>query len=321
VGDQPDVGPVHAEPEGGGRDDQPGAAVTKAAVHLVAPPTRHRTVVGHGVQPSAAQSLGQLLDPSTGRRVDDRALVVGLGQELCQALGDGVHVTALTHAEPDLLPVGVAHDHRRVGHAERRDDLTPDGGWGGGGQREHARSVQRVDDRPERGVIGSEVLAPRADAVGLVHHEQAGARGAQPLDQVLAGELLGGNQQELQGAAGEGVQDPVASPAADRTVQLVGSRPGLSQCGHLVGLQRDRRGDHQGRTVQPAGRDLVDERLSRPGGQYRERVAFEDRLHRLPLARPQRRDVVVQSTGVPRDIGRRRHGGPGTRRAGPHTSG
>ena len=45
-------------------------------------------------------------------------------------------------------------------------------GSGGGRQGQHGRPAQVVDGMAQGQEIGAEVMAPLADAVGLVHHEQ-----------------------------------------------------------------------------------------------------------------------------------------------------
>src|SRR5947199_216237 len=57
--------------------------------------------------------------------------------------------------------------------------------------------AERLDHRPEREVVGPEVVAPFRDAVRLVDDEQRRPRLAHALEDLLVGELLGREQHEL----------------------------------------------------------------------------------------------------------------------------
>jgi hypothetical protein len=52
-------------------------------------------------------------------------------------------------------------------------------------------------------VLGTEVMAPRGDAVRLVDHQEAGPVLGELVDHLVLGELLRGQEQELRRAGGQ----------------------------------------------------------------------------------------------------------------------
>ena len=81
--------------------------------------------------------------------------------------------------------VQTADEHVRIAHVQPLDDLLPDGARSSRGQRERYGMIQAVDDVAEAKVIGAEIVAPLADAVRFVDHEQRDAGFAQRFDNVL----------------------------------------------------------------------------------------------------------------------------------------
>jgi hypothetical protein len=55
-----------------------------------------------------------------------------------------------------------------------------------------------LDETAEAQVVGPEVMAPLGDAVRLVDGEQGRLRGAQRLDRLRSGQLLGSEEEELE---------------------------------------------------------------------------------------------------------------------------
>ena len=116
-----------------------------------------------------------LLGAAAGGAVDDAraAALADLGQhpvEHAQLLAARVGV--VVDLEADLGPVEAGDHDPRVAHAEPLDDLGADRRGGGGGERQHGRVAELLDDAAQPQVVGAEVVAPRGDAVRLVDDEQ-----------------------------------------------------------------------------------------------------------------------------------------------------
>jgi hypothetical protein len=172
--------------------------------------------------------------------------------------------------------------------AEPGDDVVADRWRRGGGQGQHRRSAEALDDLPQGQEVRPEVVTPRGDAVRLVDRDQPRAQRPDLGQPVRVAELLRRDEQELrpavpqlcQGLAlligGLGRADP------HRAGLRVGA---LVEGGDLVLLQGQQRRDHHCRPRQQDRRDLVDRRLAGAGGQDDQSVAApQDGTHRLELA-------------------------------------
>jgi hypothetical protein len=138
-----------------------------------------------------------------------------------------------------------------------------------------------VDHLTEPQIVGSEVVPPRRHAVRFIHDEQRHAERAQALDDVVLGELLGSEEEELGPARRDGV--PRAGVRGVRLCRIHGDGlrcvPGGLESGDLVGLQGDEwRHDH-GRPRSKRGGNLVDGRLPVSGRHDGEHVPARIRGH------------------------------------------
>ena len=139
-------------------------------------------------------------------------------------------------------------------------------------------------------VVGSEVVAPVRDAVGLVDDEQpdrALDRRAGRAREVLVRQPLGRDQQDVD-LVGRGLLDlgPLVDVAG---VDRHGPQPQAIRGLDLVAHQREQRADDERRPVAgvaaDAGRDPVDEALAPAGPLHNQRRARRrDRLDLLALA-------------------------------------
>ena len=77
-----------------------------------------------------------------------------------------------------------------VAHVEPLDDLVPHGARGGGREGQHRRVAESVDDGAEAQVVGTEVVAPRRDAVRLVDDDLRDPLLAEARDDLVAGQLF-----------------------------------------------------------------------------------------------------------------------------------
>ena len=143
----------------------------------------------------------------------------------------------------------------------------------------------RFDDRAEREVVGTEVVAPLADAVRFVDDEQAHRAREQALEEVAVLEALGREVEDLALA----VLDLPARLArlARRQMRVHRERVDAVR-GELVLLvlhQRDERTDDDREAREHQRGQLIDERLAAARRHDDERVApGEHGVDRLPLA-------------------------------------
>lgn len=207
-------------------------------------------VRGHRV-PAVAEVGGDLLGGGHGQRVDD----AGAG-ELAQVVGEpGEAVRRVGQREDrqaQALPVQRAAQHQRVrpgAGTELLGDIGGHPGVGRGGRRQHRDARREVGQhRAQSPVVGAEVVPPVGDAVGLVHHEQAGGRGE--LGQHLVAEIgvvqpLGTHEQDVDLAGGDLGLDALPLLGVGG-VDGAGADAGARRRLDLVAHQREQRGDDHG---------------------------------------------------------------------------
>ena len=175
VDDAAHVGTVDAHAEGVGGDDDLLRASDEGALHRLAGVAVHAGVVGGGVPAARGEPGGLFLRLAAGGGVEDgRALPgAGGGEGLGQGGIDPGLALALAaggvHAEGEVGPGEAAHVLRRVGgQPEALEDLVAYHRRGRGGAGQDARPGQQREKLADLHVLGPEVVAPLADAVGLV---------------------------------------------------------------------------------------------------------------------------------------------------------
>jgi hypothetical protein len=251
-------------------------------------------VVRPDPQPAFGERVGQVLGAAPGGAVHDAGTATGLdlGHRPVDhrgGLGGGVGVPV--HLEPDLGTVEPGDDDLGVAHLESLDDLGAHRRRGGGGEREHRRVAQLLDDAAEPEVVGPEVVPPGRDAVGLVDDEHRGLRVPHGVDHLRLGQLLGRQEDEADRSVRQRREHLALLPVGKAGVEPDGAAHRAAQVGQpvdLVALERDERRDHHDRPVQEQAGHLVDRRLARTGREDGERVAAaDDGLHRPFLAGPE----------------------------------
>ena len=174
VHDEADVRLVDAEAERVGRDDGFNRLLHEEFVHGDAVVLLQFRVIDGGRNVEMfLQILLHFERVLDRRRVDDAGAVeiVVLEQRLERAqLARFVFRAA--HAVDQVRAIEAAHDRLDVGDAELREDVFAHGRRGGRGEREHGRFAERLDDAAEIEIGRAEVVAPLADAMRFVDHEQ-----------------------------------------------------------------------------------------------------------------------------------------------------
>ena len=91
-------------------------------------------------------------------------------------------------------------EERRIGEAQLGDDVVLDGGRGGGGEGDDGRGAQGGEVFAEHAVVGAEVVAPGADAVGFVDGDEGGLAPGEHLGEAGDAQALGRDEEEVEGA-------------------------------------------------------------------------------------------------------------------------
>ena len=193
------------------------------------------------------------------------------------------------HFVAQIAALGAAVEDRELDAellAEVADDVLAHVRLGGRGQAQQRRYRPRrgllADEAAHVAVVGTEVVAPAREAVGLVQHPAGDLALVQRPAQGAAAELLRRDQEDARaseahtlqrvGPLGHG-EHPVDGHAALDPMPL--------QPRHLVRHQRDQGRDHHrqraGLVIAGERGDLVAERLARAGGQDAERMRARHR--------------------------------------------
>ena len=234
-------------------------------------------MVRHRADPLLDQPRGRLVDAPARQAVDD-AGVAGV----------------LAAQQVEQLPARVllVDDHvAQVGAVERRDEaggvlepqllahLAAGRLVGGGGERDarHVRVALGEDAQPQ--VLGAEVVAPLAHAVGLVDRDQRELGAVEQREEARREQPLGRHVEQVEAAVRHVALDLVGLGRVERAVQVRRAHPQLPQGVHLVLHQGDQRADDQADAGAHQRGHLVAQRLAAAGGHEHERVAAgEDRL-------------------------------------------
>ena len=284
MGDPADIGFVDAHPEGhGGADDQAVLGVEAMFDHAAVIDV-HSGVVMAGVVTRLAQALGQRFGFGAGAAIDDARLPFAGGGEAEDLLAGLVF---------DLEGKG------KIGAVEAAQEGF--GGFvikqavtdfrarfriGGGGEGRDG-DVEGAAQRADAEVIGTEIVAPLADAMGLVHGNQRDTGAGQHAFGAGRREAFGRDVEQFQGALFEAVPDRIGFFVGIAGGQRARFNAGLAQATDLVAHQGDQGRDDNSDPIAHQGGQLEAERFAAAGGHDRKDVfAGGHGLHDLGLARP-----------------------------------
>ena len=177
------------------------------------------------------------------------------------------------HFNRDVGAAEAVNEARRLDQRQLLHDVVLHGRRGGGGQRDDRRRPQAGHVLAQAAVIGPEIVPPLRNAVRLIHHDQRNLPLGEHLRKARHAQALRRNEQELQ-FAGQVVAAslPRIHPAAPGMNALHSKTPSL-ELGHLVFHQGDQGTDDQRRPAARNGRQLIAQRLARPGGHDQQHVA------------------------------------------------
>ena len=309
VNHEPHVRLVDAHAEGRRRDHDIQLVPEELLVHPLAVGRAQPTVVRRGAHPPRREGL--LVPPGVLAGGDvHQARPLLLLHLLHHGTTLAVVVDEPLHHQLDVGSVEPLDDLQRVREAQPLDDLGAHRCRRRRGQG-HDRGVPQPLDRvTDPQVVGAEVVSPGGDAVRLVHHQQRRGDLRELLEDLLLGELLGGEEQVLRPPGVDLLpRGPHLSGRRRRVHRHGPGYVGRGQCRRLVVLEREQRRDHDRGAVDDQGGDLVDRGLSRARGHHGQHVAAGDeRLDRLGLAGPElvpAEAVARQALEVPSSL--RRH--------------
>lgn len=205
------------------------------------------------------------------------------------------------------------HYLHRVAHAETFGDVPPYRGGRVRGQGEHRRVAEPLTRVAQPQIVRPEVVPPGRHAVCLVHHQQPGTDGGEPVRDVRLGQLLGSEEDHVdRGGADAGPCRLVVASALGGVDGGGAQRAGSEQTLHLVALKRDQRRHDHDRTAEQDRGHLVHGGLARAGRHDGEYVTpLHHGLHRAELGRAQLLPAEDPTGGAAQTTGREcEHGSP-----------
>ena len=293
VDDEAEVGLVVAHPQRARGDDALDLVGEQLPLDLDPLVGLDLARVGLALDPLRVEPVGDVERVPDRQAVDDPA-----AGQLRDPLRHPRHPLGLARQVADLEPqaraVEAAADRDQVlPRAELLLDVGDHPVVGRRRRAEHRGGLGQALDQPgDPPVVGAEVVAPVADAVGLVDDEQAAGLDQLRQDvrpELRVGQPLGAEQQQVDLAGVDPLErlGPVVAVGAVDRGGLDPERLGRLE---LVAHQRDQRGDEDRRAgaglAQHRGGDEVDGALAPAGPLHAEdaAAALDDLLDRLELA-------------------------------------
>ena len=241
----------------------------------------HPGVVGHRIETGSLQFAGQLIHPAAGAGVHDARLAAVIRQE-------GLQLTAGLilgpQQIPDVRPVEAGQEHLAFLQPQPLHNLGAGARVGGGGERQARHRRKAIGQQPELDVLGSEVVPPLRDAVGLIDGEQRqgfrSRQGRQLLQQVSGQQPFRRHVEQVQPALLQAALHGRGLRPLQAGVQCSRRHAQLLERRHLVLHQGDQ-GRHHHRQPRPAqGGHLIAQRFAAAGGhQHQARAAGDHVAH------------------------------------------
>ena len=270
MGDIAHVGLVDAHAEGDGGHEAKLFLLEEGVLVGAAHRSRQARMIGQCPDAFLVQPRSDVLDLGPRQAIDDAAFAVVAGEEGQQLLAG---IVALDDRIADVGPVEAGDEHPRRLKAEALDDVVAGERVGGGRQR-HARDAgEELGDAGQFAIFGPEVVAPLAEAMGLVDGKERNVDAGQQLGEAGCRQPLGRHIEQVELAAREPAAHLGRLLGRQRRVEGLGIDACLAQRLDLVAHQRDQRRDHDADARPAEGRHLVAGRLAGPGGEQHHRIA------------------------------------------------
>ena len=283
---EPDIGAIDPHPEGNGRHDNVDCFLGKRILGAVSLLGVEPGVVGTGEQPFGREPGREPLRLPPRDAVDDRGLALVAtqnGKRLCHSIGAG-------HDPVDeVWAVERADENGRFAKVQLPGDVIANPRRGRGGIGVEAGLGETLAKEGQLAILGPEVVAPLADAVGLVDRKPFHSYSRKRVEQTRVDEPLGSREQEPELAGGKLIADCgpflLGESRVEGGCRIADRLQGID----LVFHQRYERGDHDIGRVAHERWQLVAEALAPSSWHHYERVAAgECRMDGLDLERPER---------------------------------
>ncbi len=269
VDDVADVGLVDAHAERNGGDDDFGAIVDEVILIAAAVRVVHAGVIGQGTMAAGLKVGTHFIHIPAADAVDDAGFV---GIALDDGFDLAVEIAAGFGFVEQVGPVKRTDQDFGIIEFESFDDIGTDLFGGGGGVGVDPDVGEAGFESVELAVFGAEVVAPHADAMGLVDGDHGERQLAEKLDEPVGDEAFGRHIEDFDFVVG-GAPDYFAIEVAGlAAVDTGGGDTAFDEGVDLVFHQGDQGRYYYGQSIQRHGRGLKAERFAPAGGQHHQRI-------------------------------------------------
>jgi hypothetical protein len=250
-------------------------------------------MVGQGGNALLFQPGSGFVDFLARKAIHDAGRTTISGEEIEQL---PTRVVAFDHGVADVGSVEAGNEYARRIESEARDDLLPGQliRRRGQGDARHLR-VALVQGR-ELDVLGTEIVPPLRDAMGLVDGEQGQASALLEVihqcEEAIGQQALRGDIDQVEFVCTQLAFDFGGRGKILRGIEEGGPHPGLQEGVDLILHQRDQRGNYHADAPAQHGRDLVAEGLAATGRHQDQCIATADQVADDLLLRPAERGIA-----------------------------
>ena len=264
MGHEAHVGLVDSHPEGDRRDHDHAFLAEEAVLVRLALPLAEARVVGERVDAGVPEPLGGAVHSLSREAVHDPGLsLVALPEEGVELLA---RIVLRDHGVADVGAVEAADEDGRAPQSQPVHDLAAGGLVGGSREGDPGNAGEALAEGREAKVLGTEVVSPLGDAVGLVNGEERQGNVGEQLEGPVSEEAFGRDVEEVQATCGQCGLDFPHLVVGQARVQAGRSDAGLPEGFDLVAHERDEGRDDDAGPVADDRGDLVAERLAAARG-------------------------------------------------------
>ena len=217
-----------------------------------------------GVVAEAAETLANGLDGLAGGGVDNRWL------RLVEEFGQGFELVFLAappdDAEGQVGTLEAGDEMRHVGAAQLLDNVVAHNRRGGGGKAADLGNAELLNELADPRVVRAKVMAPLADAVRLIDHQEVRREIAHGPAELAGAQALGRDVEQLQLAGRKVLEHLSPGRRREGAVDEGGGYALGAERIDLVFHEGDEGGDDQGVAGLEEGGKLVAQRLAGAGG-------------------------------------------------------
>jgi len=264
-------------------------------------------VIGQRADAFGVEPLGGLLDLPAAQAIDDAALPRPLREEALQL---ALRIVLLDDGVADVRTVEARREDARIVELQPVDEIVARLRIGRRRQRHARHAGEAFPQHGELEIFRPEVVAPLADAMGLVDGEEADPDACEQSEKSVADKTLGRHIEEIEIALRQRDADVPGFLRRQRGVERRRPDARLPERLHLVAHQGDEGRDDDARAFAAERRDLVAERLARARRQQHHGVAAPDEvpddLFLLAAEGRQAEDLLQHPFGIGRSAGRQR---------------